>query len=275
LLLLAHATLPGQIEAATVDHALRAGSAEEAMFVAAVCAAQGLPHTVLTPKTPITGNLQSAAREARYALLGEWADARGLDWIATAHHADDQLETLLMRLNRGSGVAGLAGVRARNGRIIRPLLGWRRAELRAIVSAAGIEAINDPSNRDDRFDRARMRKSLADAEWLDPLSASRSASALADAEAALAWTAKAYEARRVAAASGVVSLDPRGLPAELLRRLVLACLRRIAPEANPRGEDVERLILGLSEARVATLAGVKCTGGDFWLFASAPARREK
>lgn len=243
--------------------------------MASVCAEQGIPHTVLTPETPITGNLQSAARETRYALLGEWADTGGLDWIATAHHADDQLETLLMRLNRGSGIAGMAGVRARNGRIVRPVLGWRRAELGAIVNAAGLEAVNDPSNRDDRFDRARMRKSLADAQWLDPLSASRSASALADAEAALAWTAQAYEARRVAEAAGVVSLDPRDLPAELLRRLALACLRRVVPDANPRGEDVERLVLGLSEGRVATLAGVKCTGGDFWLFVKAPARREK
>ncbi len=275
LLLLAHEALPGRIAAATVDHRLRAAAAEEAAFVSQVCEARAIPHRILQPDSAITGNIQSAARTARYKLLGAWADAHGLAWIATAHHADDQLETLLMRLNRGSGLAGLAGVRARNGRVIRPLLGWRRAELEVIVSASGLEPVDDPSNRDDRYDRARMRKSLADAAWLDAVSASRSASALADAEAALAWTAHAYEARRVAEDKGVVSLDPRGLPAELLRRLVLACIRRVNGAAEPRGEELDRLLIGLAEGRMATLAGVKCTGGDFWLFAPAPARREK
>ncbi len=273
LLLLAHATFPGEIEAATVDHRLRAASASEAEFVAAICAKRGIPHATLAPETPIIGNIQSSARTARYALLADWAAAQGLGWIATAHHADDQMETLLMRLNRGSGIAGLAGVRARNGQVIRPLLTWRRHELAALVANEGIIAIDDPSNRDDRFDRARMRKSLAEAQWLDPISASRSASALADAEAALAWTATAYEARRVAIRDNIVSLDPRGLPAELLRRLVLACLRHVTPDAKPRGDELDRLIVGLSGARTATLAGVKCTGGDFWLFSAAPPRR--
>jgi tRNA(Ile)-lysidine synthase len=275
LLVLAHAALPGGIEAATVDHQLRAGSAQEAQFAARLCTERGIPHAILTPDAPITGNIQSAARTARYALLNQWADARDLAWIATAHHADDQLETLLMRVNRGAGIGGLAGVRARNGRIVRPLLGWRRAELAEVVRAAGIAAIDDPSNRDDRFDRARLRKVLAEADWLDPLSASRSASALAEAEAALGWAAQAYEGRRVAQQGGVVSFDPKNLPAELLRRIVLACLRRISPDATPRGEELDRLIAGLGEGRVATLAGAKCSGGDFWLFSAAPARQTK
>jgi tRNA(Ile)-lysidine synthase len=273
LLLLAHAAFPGITEAATVDHQLRAASASEAASVAALCASLGIPHATLCPDTPITGNLQSAAREARYVLLERWADARELDWIATAHHADDQLETLLMRLNRGSGLGGLAGVRPRHGRIIRPLLGWRRAELGRIVEQAGITPIDDPSNRDERFDRARMRGALAEAGWLDPVSATRSAAALAEAEAALQWVTEAYAGRRVAAQSGVVSLDPRALPAELLRRLTLHCLRQIEPSASPRGDELDRLLTGLAEGRTATLSGVKCSGGDFWLFSAAPARR--
>jgi tRNA(Ile)-lysidine synthase len=116
LLLLAHAAIPGGIAAATVDHGLRAEAAGEAAFVAALCATLGIPHATLRPGAPITGNIQSSARKARYALLEIWADQHNLDWIATAHHADDQAETLLMRLSRGAGVAGLSGVRAVNGR---------------------------------------------------------------------------------------------------------------------------------------------------------------
>ena len=105
--------------------------------------------------------MSARARALRYALLEAEADAAGASYIATAHHADDQLETLIMRLGRGSGVSGLAGVRAASGRVIRPLLGWRRAALAAIVAAAGIDPIQDPSNVSDRFERARLRKKLA------------------------------------------------------------------------------------------------------------------
>lgn len=273
LLLLANAALGSQIAAATVDHGLRAEAATEANFAGSVCANLGVPHIVLKPDSPITGNIQSSARTARYALLERWADREKLDWIATGHHADDQAETLLMRLNRGSGVSGLAGVRARNGRVIRPLLSWRRAELAEIVQSSGIIPVDDPSNREDRYDRARLRKVLAGKDWLDPAAAARSAAALAEAELALAWAADSTANRRTAFANGVVSFDPRGLPRELLRRIVLICLRRIVAHADPRGDDLDRLMIGLSEGRVATLAGVKCTGGDFWLFSAAPPRR--
>ena len=166
LLLLAAEALPGQIEAATVDHGLRRESADEARMVAAVCHAMDVPHAIL-PVAVSAGNLQSEARTARYAALAGWVHGSGLGALATAHHADDQAETLLMRLNRASGVAGLAGVRARgvvpgtNMPLVRPLLDWRKQELAAIVSAAGIEAAQDPSNEAERFDRVRVRKALA------------------------------------------------------------------------------------------------------------------
>jgi tRNA(Ile)-lysidine synthase len=132
LLLLAHAAMPGLVEAATVDHGLRSESADEAAFVAEICGKLGVPHATLKV-TVGAGNLQAEARAARYAALAGWMAERGLAALATAHHADDQAETLILRLNRGSGVAGLAGVRARGlvpGTrlpLLRPLLGWRRA----------------------------------------------------------------------------------------------------------------------------------------------------
>lgn len=271
LLLLAHAALD-DVEAATVDHGLRDASAAEARHVGALCAELGVPHAILTLDAPEPGNISAWARKERYAALLAWAQERNIDVLLTAHHADDQLETMIMRLNRGSGVAGLAGIRAQNDGLLRPLLGWRKAELEAVVAACGVEAADDPSNRDDRFDRARLRKALADADWLDPIAASRSAAALADAEFALNWAADAYSGRRLAEQDGVVSFDPRALPRELLRRILLICLRMIEPDAAPRGDELDRLIAGLASGKTATLAGVKCMGGDFWLFAKAPAR---
>jgi tRNA(Ile)-lysidine synthase len=271
LLLLSHAA-GHDCMAATIDHGLRPESAAEAEFVAEICAELGIPHTILKLGPPDRGNVSDWARNARYAALADWTEVEGLDFLLTAHHADDQLETMIMRLNRGAGVAGLAGIRSRRGQIVRPLLGWRKIELEDLISACGIEPRDDPTNRDDRFDRARLRKMLAQADWLDPQAAAHSAAALAEAETALDWAAQAYAGRRVAEKDGVVSLDARALPQELLRRIVLICLRMIAPEAAPRGDELDRLLTGLADGRTATLAGVKCMGGAFWLFTLAPAR---
>ncbi|MEO7247763.1 MAG: tRNA lysidine(34) synthetase TilS, partial [Novosphingobium sp.] len=153
LLLLAHELMPDRIAAATVDHGLRAESAAEADMVAQVCANMGVPHEILRVAVA-GGNVQAEARAARYAALAEWLDRKELAALVTAHHADDQAETLIMRLNRGSGVAGLAGTRA-VGRVpgsgektmqalLRPLLGWRKAELAGIVGTAGLVAAQDP-----------------------------------------------------------------------------------------------------------------------------------
>ena len=273
LLLLAATARPGEVEAATVDHGLRPASAGEADFVARICGGIGVPHAILRPDEPITGSLQAAARRARYALLEAWRRERGLDWILTAHHADDQAETLLMRLNRGAGVAGLSGVRAVNARILRPLLGWRRAELEAIVRAAGIDPVTDPSNADERFDRARIRRRIGEAGWIDPPGLARSALALAEADAALDWAVDRLIAERAAGSADAATIDVEGLPAELRRRLLRHMLRRIAPEADPRGDDLSRLLATLERGGVATLAGVKCRGGTLWRFERAPPRR--
>jgi tRNA(Ile)-lysidine synthase len=274
LLLLCDAAFPNRTFAATVDHGLRPESANEAAFVALLCQSMGVPHVVLKPDSAPKGNVSDWARQVRYRALEDWAADRNLAAILTGHHADDQLETVIMRLNRGSGVVGLSGIRARQGKVVRPLLSWRRSELLALVEAAGIAPVEDPSNRDDRFDRARLRKALAGAEWLDPLASTQSAAALAQADEALEWAAETYFAKRAVNKDGMVSLDPQGLPAELIRRLVLRSLAVIAPEARPRGDELARLIAGLAAGRVATLAGVLCTGGAFWLFTPAPPRRK-
>jgi tRNA(Ile)-lysidine synthase len=195
LMLLAQAALPGRIAVCSIDHGLRPEAAGEVALVERLAATHGIPFTAIT-LTPQPGNLQAQARTGRYAALAGWAQALGLGAVATAHHADDQAETLLMRLNRGSGLAGLAGVRAAariegsEVLLLRPLLGWRKSELEAVVAAAGITAVIDPSNANPDFERAAMRARLAEADWLDPPQLATSAGHIAEGWQALQWYAE-------------------------------------------------------------------------------------
>jgi tRNA(Ile)-lysidine synthase len=195
LMLLAQAALPGRIAVCSIDHGLRPEAAGEVALVERLAATHGIPFTAIT-LTPQPGNLQAQARAGRYAALAGWAQALGLGAVATAHHADDQAETLLMRLNRGSGLAGLAGVRAAariegsEVLLLRPLLGWRKSELEAVVAAAGITAVIDPSNANPDFERAAMRARLAEADWLDPPQLATSAAHIAEGWQALQWYAE-------------------------------------------------------------------------------------
>jgi tRNA(Ile)-lysidine synthase len=285
LLLLAHAALGDRCRAATVDHGLRAESADEAEWVAALCAQRGIDHSILVAPLPDragrTANVSARARTLRYRLLEEHAARIGAQRIATAHHADDQLETLIMRLNRGAGVAGLAGIRAKGGRIVRPLLGWRRAELAAIVAAQGIVPIDDPSNVSDRFDRARLRKALAGVDWLDADRFGTSASALSDAEDAIAWTVRRLEAQQVETGDDGITFWPDDLPFELRRRLVECCLQRLDPDADLRGPALVRFVNTLESGERAMLgdtigtAHATSDGRVAWRFRMAPPRRSR
>src|SRR5206468_1406729 len=249
LLLLAARARPQLVEAATVDHALRPESAAEAAFVAELCGRLGVPHQIFTvqwkekPETAI----QERARIARYRLLGGWAQERGLTAVATAHHVDDQAETFLMRLARGAGVKGLAGMRRlvrgtpAGVSVIRPLLGWRHAELEAICAAAGVSPIDDPSNQDEQFERVRMRQALASSDWLDPKAIGASATNLAQADAALHWATDLEWRRAVAVNGGVIVYTPTDAPREIRRRIVRRALVRLANEGGgiePRGREL-------------------------------------
>lgn len=279
LLLLAAAAIPGRVAAATVDHGLRPESAAEAADVAALCARLGVSHATLAVEVG-AGNIQSEARSARYRAMAEWARGQGLAALATAHHADDQAETLIMRLNRASGVAGLAGARPRGQvpgedlTLLRPMLDWRRAELGEVVRAAGLVAAEDPSNANDRFDRVRIRKALADADWLDVAAIAQSAAHIAEADAALDWMA-ALEWR------SCVKKEPMGLKyrPQAPRAVVLRVLARIVRELDgedARGGAVARLLETLVEGRPASIGNlvVRPNAGG-WSFAKAPVRAAK
>ncbi|MEK7342955.1 MAG: tRNA lysidine(34) synthetase TilS [Pseudomonadota bacterium] len=272
LLFLAAESFSGRVAAATVDHGLREASADEAAMVARWCADQGIAHSILLPDRPVEGNVQAWARATRYRLIERWRVETGIDWIMTAHHADDQLETLLMRLNRGSGVGGLAGVRARTGRIIRPLLDVRKAALLALAEAEHLPFVHDPSNADPRFDRAALRTALAQAPWLDAQAAARSAAALAEADAALDWSVAALAQTHVHAEAEGWRLDPTDLPREYLRRLLLVMLDR-ADVPAPRGETLDRAIAQALAGRQTSLGDWLLKGGPTWTLTPAPPRR--
>lgn len=279
LLLLARACRAEAIAAATVDHGLRAEAAQEAAMVARVCADMGIPHTILRVTVPDDpAGVQAAARQARYGALCAWAEREGLCFLATAHHADDQAETLLMRLARGAGLGGLAGVRRARPlagtpvALIRPLLDWTKAELEEIVSSAGLVPARDPSNADPRYDRTRARALLA-GEWPDSRRVAASAQHLGEAEEALGWTAERLGRERIAFGADDAAIDIADLPRELRRRLLLIAFARLAPDATLRGDAVHRLLRMLDRGETATLAGFRCDPGPPWRVRRSAARR--
>ncbi|MBV8908564.1 MAG: tRNA lysidine(34) synthetase TilS [Sphingomonas sp.] len=283
LLLLAAAARPGQVEAATVDHLLRDGSHEEAEMVARASAQIGVPHTILKARwddRPDTA-IQEKARRERYRLLGFWVEERGLDALVTGHHVDDQAETVLMRLARGSGVRGLAGMHRRSVavgtkvKLLRPLLGWRRPELEEICAAAGIEASADPSNEDRKYERVRVRRGLREADWLDAAAIARSAANLAEADAALDWAMQAEWKHGVREKRDSITYRPSDVPREILRRIAARAVRHLTTEgdAHLRGPELDRLLTTLIDGGTSTLRGVLCRGGAEWQFSRAPERR--
>jgi tRNA(Ile)-lysidine synthase len=280
LLLLSQAVRPGAVFGATVDHRLRPEAAAEAAMVAGVCFMLGVPHTTL----PVTvaddpDGLQAAARKARYTALGRWAEEEQVIAIATAHHADDQAETVLMRLARGAGIAGLAGIRSARPlaeapgiSVIRPLLGWTKVELEEVVAGANLAPVRDPSNADGRYDRTQVRALLSKG-WPDAHRVAASAHHLAEAEEALAWATARLAHERITFTDDAVQIDVAGLPREIRRRLVLAAFARLAPDARPRGDGLDRLLHALERGRAATLCGLKCEAASLWRVARARARR--
>lgn len=144
------------LTAAHFDHGLREGSAAEAREVAARAEALGVPCRVGRPEEPLPPK-QEALRRARYAFLRSVAGEEGADRVATGHQADDQAETVLFRILRGTGIRGLAGIPERRGPFVRPLLPFRREEILAWLRERRIPWLDDPANRDPRWARARIR----------------------------------------------------------------------------------------------------------------------
>lgn len=279
---------------ATVDHGLRPEARQEAERVGILAGRFGLPHAVLDlPAALPASGLQEAARHARYGVLHAHARRIGAPALATAHTLDDQAETVMFRLMRGSGVSGLAGMscsRDMDGiALLRPLLGLPKTELVRLCRHAEIAFAEDPSNHNPRFARARLRALMPKLalEGLDATGLARLASRMARADAAL----EAASDAAVAAMRGLnggepdvrgrISLDRvelAALPDEISLRVLGRMLMRAAG-GTPELGKLEALHdwfrgLGPQEQGARTLAGALVRVGTRRVtIASAPARR--
>lgn len=259
----------GRVFALTVDHGLRAESAAEARQVAARCAALGIDHATLFWAGPRpSSGIEAAAREARYRLLEAWCAEHGVLHLLLAHQRDDQAETVLMRLRRGSGADGLAGMpgitERREVRLLRPLLAVPRRRLRATLGAVGEAWIDDPSNRNPVFLRARLRSEMEGlaAKGLGPgrLSALArrfgAARALAERDTA-ALLARAVELDPAGFAwldCGLVAAAPHAIAMKALAAVIATVAGTYYP---PRIERSERLLAALRQG----LASGRSLGG--------------
>ena len=257
----------GMVTAVTLDHGLRAESAFEARRVSTWMAQSGIPHYTLTwPDSPRDAR-EAAARSARYRLLEAFCRDHGILHLLVGHHRDDQWETREMRRARASGALGLAGMPAvrelPQARILRPLLDIARARVTATLQAHGQDWIEDPSNRDLRFARARLRRGRPDRPdempGDGPLDGANAARERIVAERDIARLA----ARSVAVhPAGFATLDPALLraadtdtAARLIARLVTSIGGR---DYAPRGQRLRRL----ADAMVAgELGGGATLGG--------------
>ena len=286
--------------AVTVDHGLRAEAKREAAAVGRLARKLGIAHRILRWRgaKPKTG-LQQAARMARYRLLAEAARKAKAQHILTAHTQDDQAETVLIRMSRGSGLSGLAamaristlpGERESRIKLIRPLLDLPKARLIATLHAAKIPFADDPSNRDPRFTRARLRGLMGDLarEGLDARRLSLLARRLKRADLAIEAAVDRAEAEltRLAPAPGIVVFDAEAfarLPAEIALRLLGRALGRAGDEGPVELAKLEALKTVLDAAQnggngrlrrslagaIVTLAGPEIT------VERAPPRRGK
>jgi tRNA(Ile)-lysidine synthase len=258
-----------KISVLTVDHGLRTEAKAECRQVAAWAEVLGLTSHILTStaERPASG-LQAKARALRYGLMRDWCQAKGATLLVTAHTLEDQAETFLMRLARGSGIRGLAAMRPDEAGALlleRPLLGTSRAALRATLTAASHPWIEDPSNADDRFERVRLRKALVGLSelGLTPDAIARSAARLERALIPLEGLTRDFIAQHVEVRpEGFAMVDlmaMRKLDDEVAISMLERLLTRMGGGEPPRLMAVEALQrwLGQSEAKPRTLAGCR------------------
>lgn len=266
----------GETVALTVDHGLRPDSGEEARRVGSWMTEHGIAHHVLAwrAEKPQTG-LQAAARKARYRLLEDWCRANGVGALLLGHHQDDQAETLLLRLARGSGLWGLAGMASAAApltepdlgapRRYRPFLDLPKSRLAATCRAFGQDWIEDPANRDPAYDRSRARALLNEPPLpgLDGAGLAETAKRLRRARNALAVQANAVMAdcARIDPA-GYALLDRHRLhaaPEETGMRVLTQLLEAVGGLSGPpRGARIERAYAALGAERFAGLTTAGC-----------------
>jgi tRNA(Ile)-lysidine synthase len=280
----------------TVDHGLRSGSAKEAAATADWAENIGFSaHTLRWRGQRPRSNVEDGARNARYGLIGDWCRANGVAAVLVAHTRDDQAETFLLRLGRGSGVDGLSAMRSRAPyplpgydriELVRPLLDIARDELRADLAARGASFIEDPMNEDPRFARVRIRQALPalDAAGLTTVRIAQAAGHLARAREALDADTERFLSKHAHFTPESAYFDGSALraePREIGLRALSAILLRVSGKAyRPRFERLEHLYGALRSSKAAsTLSGCRIGPApkDFRRFGAATleVRREK
>ncbi len=259
------------VAAITVNHGLRPEAEQEAEFVSETCDKLGIRHDVRRWQDwDGAGNLQAEARNARYALMADWARETGVDHIALGHTQDDQAETFLMRLARGAGVDGLSEMRrvfSRDGVTwLRPFLRSSRAALRAHLLRHGLTWVDDPSNEDPQFERVRLRNAMGqfDDLGLSIQNLSQSAQHLGDVRDALDhYVAQAARDSVQLDQGDVLLADIPDAPVEIRRRLLSRVLHWMSgAEFAPRGAAISQLQNGLEATGKHLLAGCIATFAD-------------
>lgn len=243
----------GRLTALVVDHRLRPESASEVRHVRQWLRRRGIRHRVLVrPDTPLTGNLQAAARDARYSLMSDWCAANGVLHLALGHHLEDQAETVLLRLARGSGVDGLAAMakvsETSRVRYVRPLLEISRDRLRATLRSRRQPHIDDPSNDNIDFQRVRLRRAqpILEAEGLTARRLAATAASMARARIELERAAAERLARCATLYPEGYCLLDEGPLRTASEEVALRCLARVVSCIGgrtypPRLHRVERL----------------------------------
>jgi len=257
-----------------VDHGLREGSTGDARKTAQWARAAGLhPHVLSWRGKKPDADVEAVAREARYRLMGAWCEKQGVRALFVAHTLEDQAETFLLRLARGSGLDGLSAMRALapwpghgDLALVRPLLDFTRGELREFLQARRQPWLDDPMNEDPRFARVKLRRAAPElaALGLSPQRLSAAARHLARARTALEAATDAWLTRSCRFEGGRAVVDGKALaelPAEIGLRALAHVLGRVSGQAyRPRFERLERLYaaIGSGEFRAArTLHGCR------------------
>ncbi len=268
----------GRLRALTVDHALRDESAAEARRVGNWLSAYGIEHHVLRwpGEWPETG-IQEAARQARYELLEGWCASHGILHLLVGHQADDQAETVQMRRHAGSGARGLAGmasiVERHSLRLLRPLLPVPRSVCRAYLASRGQDWIDDPSNADERFLRAKMRRDSSATVSSDEAVSAAQARVSMDTEVAR------FGARHCAVYHGGYALIEAGglrsAPEAIARRALESAVAAVGGQLYPpRSARLDRLFGVVRDElkRARTLAGCRVAPWRRWVAVSREER---
>ena len=253
-----------------IDHGLREESKEEAAKTAKILDALGIENQILSEdraadsniSSNINSNVQAQARQLRFDLLTSFCKENGIDALATAHHAEDNAETVLLKLSRGSGVDGLTGILPESEmdgvRIIRPLLAFTKSQLQECLLQGGIQWVEDPTNGTDKYKRNKLRHLLAEIEDAELVT-----SRLNDTAENMRRVRDYLELQTQAALAEcfdgeILDIQNFGnLHDEIAYRvLVQIVMAKAQPKQRPRFEKIKSLKTALLNGQVRTLAGL-------------------